>query len=180
MWVVPLSVLVPVTMSECQEDGSVLSNGVPQTRVWSQSVRESAPHIQTNAGKSAVCGGVKSRTPSSLHRLLWTPSLVGHAICDHHSSAIVTNTTVNKDFLAWVFSDQGEKVRKGSVLRERALPMHGNVLHAQTGYFLAFAFAISPQIDDDLDSHRGQGLKTMFVRLGAPVERRTYLREVRD
>ena len=56
--------------------------------------------------------------------------------------------------------------------------MHGNVLHAQTGHFLAFAFAISPQIDDDLDSHLGQGLKTMFARLGAPVERRTYLREV--
>ena len=58
--------------------------------------------------------------------------------------------------------------------------MHGNVLHAQTGYFLSFAFAISPQIDDDLDARLGQGLKTMFARLGTPVERRTYLREVWD
>ncbi len=58
--------------------------------------------------------------------------------------------------------------------------MHGNVSHAQTGHFFAFAFAISAQIDDDLNSHLGQGLKTMFARLGATVERRRYFSEVRD
>src|ERR1700688_995606 len=58
--------------------------------------------------------------------------------------------------------------------------MHGNVLHAQTGHFFAFAAAISAQIYDDLDSHLGQGFETMFARLGAAVERRSYLGEVRD
>jgi len=58
--------------------------------------------------------------------------------------------------------------------------MHGNVLHAQPGHFLAFAFLISSQIDDDLDAHLGQGFKTMFARLGAPVERRSYFSEVRN
>ena len=58
--------------------------------------------------------------------------------------------------------------------------MHGNVLHAQTSDFRAFAVAISAQIDDDLDAYLGQGLKTMFARLGAPVERWSYFGELRD
>src|ERR1700692_456661 len=33
LWALPLAVLAPVRMQECQEDGLVLSNGVPQTRV---------------------------------------------------------------------------------------------------------------------------------------------------
>jgi hypothetical protein len=58
--------------------------------------------------------------------------------------------------------------------------MHGNVLHAQTGHLRAFAVAISAQIDDDLDAHLGQGLKTMLARLGAPVERWSYCGEAGD
>src|ERR1700693_2552691 len=58
--------------------------------------------------------------------------------------------------------------------------MHGNILHANTGHFLAFAVAISAHIDDDLDAYLGQGLKTMLARLSAPIKRRSYLGEVRD
>ncbi len=73
---------------------------------------------QTRANQAAV-GERKTVLRHLFHRLLRSPALLGHAIGgDHHSGAVITYTAVNEDFLAWVFSDQGEKVRKNSVLRE--------------------------------------------------------------
>src|ERR1700687_4447501 len=67
----------------------------------------------------ALVGERKTVLRHLVQGLLGSPALFGHAIGgDHHSGAVITYTAVNKDFLAWVFSDQGEKVRKNSVLRE--------------------------------------------------------------
>src|ERR1700674_1021972 len=73
---------------------------------------------QTRANQASV-GERKTVLRHLFHSPLRSPALLGHAIGgDHHSGAVITYTAVNEDFLAWVFSDQGEKVRKNSVLRK--------------------------------------------------------------
>src|ERR1700687_3026442 len=73
---------------------------------------------QTRTNQASV-GERKTVSRHLFHSSLRSPALLGHAIGgDHHSGAVITYTAVNEDFLAWVFSDQGEKVRKNSILRK--------------------------------------------------------------
>src|SRR6266436_5458531 len=131
-------VCIDVRLLWCQEPKLSLLTQVPECGAGPKALGKFLfIGRQAGANQTSVGEG-KAKLLHFLFGFLCRPTLPGHTVgCNHHSRAVVPQTAVDENLLAWILSKQCKELRKRFIFWKGALPGHRHVLHPEMCYDLA-------------------------------------------